>query len=192
MVHLKRYSKKFTALEKEFMDMALNPNKLTQLWEILDANGNGIVSLAELDRVIVFKYPQLNNKKALMRAFKQTVVYEGNGDEYIQSDELPQLLVNLFYFNKLYAAFIDIDQDFDKRLDLREFLRGAKTLGLKMKKKQLKREFEEMDANSGGIVLFDEFCAWYTKKINPERLIATCTTKFADKFPRKYTDISKL
>jgi Ca2+-binding EF-hand superfamily protein len=92
MVHIKRYSKKFAKLEKEFMDMALNPNKLTQLWEILDVNGNGIVSLAELDRVIVFKYPQLNNKKALMRAFKQTVVYEGNGDEYIQADELPQLL----------------------------------------------------------------------------------------------------
>jgi Ca2+-binding EF-hand superfamily protein len=192
MVHLNRYSKKFAVLEKEFMELALNPSKLEQLWLILDANGNGIVSLAELDRVIVFKYPQLNNKKALMRAFKQTVVYEGNGDEYIQSDELPQLLSNLFYFNKLYAAFIDIDQDFDKRLDIQEFLKGAKKLGLKMKKKELKKEFEEMDANSGGIVLFDEFCAWYTKKTNPERLIATCTTKFAEKFPRKYTDISKL
>ena len=29
-----------------------------------------------------------------------------------------------------------------------------------------------MDANDGGVVLFDEFCVWYTKKINPEREIA--------------------
>ena len=42
-----------------------------------------------------------------------------------------------------------------------------------------------MDANGGGVVLFDEFCVWYTKKINPEREIATCTSQFVDKRSRK-------
>ena len=55
---------------------------------------------------------------------------------------------------------------------------GAKKLGLKLSRKQAAAEFAEMDANDGGVVLFDEFCVWYTKKINPEREIATSTNQF--------------
>ena len=105
----------------------------------------------------------------------------GNGDAWVEPKELPQLLLNLFYFNKLYAAFIDIDRDFDRRLDKNEFYQGAKKLGLKLKRKQADAAFEEMDTNNGGVVLFDEFCVWYTKKINPDREIATCTSQFLEK-----------
>lgn len=182
MPNLKKYNKKFRDLEKEVMDMAKDPYRLNEFWEILDVNGNGKVSLAEIDKLMVYSYPKLNNKKALMRAYKQTCLMDGgDGDAWVEPAELPQLLVNLFYFNKLYAAFIDIDRDFDRRLDINEFIQGAKKLGLRMKKRDLKKEFAAMDANDGGVVLFDEFCVWYTGKINPEREIATCTSQFVDK-----------
>jgi hypothetical protein len=180
--NLKKYNKKFRKLEKEVMEMAKDPYRLNEFWSILDINGNGKVSLAEIDKLMVYSYPKLNNKKALMRAYKQTCLMDGgDGDAWVEPHELPQLLVNLFYFNKLYAAFIDIDRDFDRRLDKNEFYLGAKKLGLKLKRKAANKEFEEMDANDGGVVLFDEFCVWYTKKINPEREIATCTIQFVDK-----------
>ena len=60
-------------------------------------------------------------------------------------------------------------------------------MGLKLKRKEANAEFEEMDANGGGVVLFDEFCVWYTEKINPEREIAT-SGQFVEKrkpIPRK-------
>lgn len=178
---LKRY-KKFDKIEKVFINMAQDPEKLNRFWEILDVNGNNIVSLAEIDKLVVYTYPVLNNKKALMRAYKQTCLKDGgNGNAWVEPRELPQLLVNLIYFNKLYAAFKDMDSDRDNRLDLKEFMVGAKKVGVRMKKKALKKEFEIMDANGGGIVLFDEFCVWYTKKINPEREIADCTSKFVNK-----------
>ena len=138
-----------------------------------------MVSLAEIDKLIVYSYPKLNNKKALMRAYKQTCLYDGgDGDPWIEPKELPQLLINLLYFNKLYTAFIDIDRDYDRRLDFNEFRKGAKKIGLKLKKREAQLEFKKMDANDGGVVLFDEFCVWYTKKINPEREIADCTSQF--------------
>lgn len=182
---LKKFDKKFRKVEAKFKEMINDPELLNRFWEVLDVNGNNIVSLAEIDKLIVYSYPELDNKKALMRAYKQTCLKDGgNGDEWIQPEELPQLLANLLYFNKLYAAFISIDKDFDRRLDLYEFKLGAKKLKLKLSKKKLEREFKLMDANGGGIVLFDEFCVWYTKKVNPERDIADCTSKFVKKRPK--------
>ena len=66
MPNLKRF-KKFDKLEKKFMEMSKDPARLNEFWEILDMNGNNKVSLAEIDKLVVYSYPQLNNKKALMR-----------------------------------------------------------------------------------------------------------------------------
>jgi hypothetical protein len=55
------------------------------MWRQLDNNGNGVVSLAELDRWLVWKMPLLNNKAALIRAFKFTLAREngGDGDDWV-------------------------------------------------------------------------------------------------------------
>lgn len=183
---LKKFSKKFKAIEADFEAMVKDPKRLDQFWDILDVNGNNLVSLAEIDKLVVYTYPILNNKKALMRAYKQTCLKDGgDGDAWVEPKELPQLLQNLIYFNKLYAAFISIDQDFDRRLDIDEFKKGAKKLKMKLSKSQLKKEFNAMDANGGGVVLFDEFCVWYTKKVTPEREIADCTSQFIEKRKKK-------
>jgi Ca2+-binding EF-hand superfamily protein len=183
---LKRYKKKFSEVEKEFTELTHDPVRLNEFWEILDVNGNNLVSLAEIDKLVMYTHPRLNNKKALMRAYKQTCLKDGgNGNAWVEPHELPQLLMNLIYFNKLYAAFIDIDRDYDRRLDYNEFKLGVKKLGMKLSKKQIQEEFKLMDANDGGIVLFDEFCVWYTKKVNPEREIATCTSQFVKKRPSR-------
>ena len=60
---------------------------MDKLWQALDVNGNGIVSLAEVDRFIVNAFPLLNNKPALMRAFVCTTKKEGNGDDWVQRHE---------------------------------------------------------------------------------------------------------
>ena len=55
---------------------------------------------------MVYSYPNLIITK-LMRAYKQTCLMDGgDGDAWVEPHELSQLLVNLFYFNKLYAALL--------------------------------------------------------------------------------------
>ena len=143
---------------------------------------------------MVEKFPLLNNKPALMRAYKRTISREGggDGDDWVvrakakggatawhtdaiwsltgvsmvqERDEFANLLVNLFYFNKLWKAFDAIDHDDDRRLDFAEFQKGLKHIGLKLPAAEAKAEFAAMDKNGGGVVLFDGGCA----RIGPGR-----------------------
>merc|ERR1712086_260937 len=160
--------------------------RMAELWDVMDFNDNQIVSLAEIDKLMVQRYPLLNHKPALMRAYKQTCLKEGgDGDAWVEPGEFPQLLLNLFYFNKLYQCFEQVDDDNDRRLDLKEFIAGLDRLGMSMSDKKAQAEFEDMDTNDGGIVLFDEFCIRYTKKVSPEREIVDSTSQFVDARKKK-------
>merc|ERR1712183_251834 len=77
------------------------------------------------------------------------------------------LLPNLLYFNKVFHAFDGIDTDGDKRLDFDEFRKGLHFVGLVLTKKEAQAEFEKIDKNGGGIVLFDEFCTWAAEQEVP-------------------------
>ena len=52
-------------------------------------------------RIVVQKFPLLNNKFALMRAYKYTTMQEGDKDAWVEKTEFRSLLKNLFYFNKV-------------------------------------------------------------------------------------------
>ena len=85
----------FDALEAKFVGVAKDPTKLKILWARMDSNGNGSISLAEIDKLVEQRYPLLNNKPALMRAYKQTCLKDGgDGDAFIQRHEFPMLLVS--------------------------------------------------------------------------------------------------
>merc|ERR1740138_1037430 len=103
---------------------------LKQLWKKLDYNGNNIVSLAEIDKMVVElvsggTWPAwLNNKPALMRAYKKTCLKDGDGDDWVEKKEFHALLLNIFWFNRLWQVFEAIDSDNDRRVDAREFMGG--------------------------------------------------------------------
>merc|ERR1712166_29079 len=171
----------FDELESEIMAIAKDPAKMRELWDVMDFNDNQIISLAEIDKLMVQDYPLLNHKPALMRAYKQTCLKEGgDGDAWVEPDEFPQLLLNLFYFNKLFQCFEQVDTDDDRRMDEKEFMQGIDDLGMSLSDDEAKASFDEMDSNDGGIVLFDEFCIWYTKLVAPEREIVDSTSQFVD------------
>ncbi|CAJ1407825.1 unnamed protein product [Effrenium voratum] len=161
----------FDKLEKEFKDMlkANDQAKLAKLWKRLDFNGNHIVSLSEVDKMVTEQFPLLNHKPALMRAFKATL-REGNGDDWVQKHEFKMLLGNLFYFNKLFWLFDQVDEDHDRRMTLKEFQWCMSVCGIKLSKAKLEAEFKKIDVNGGGIILFDEFCRYFTDRHCPEAM----------------------
>lgn len=87
----------------------------------------------------------------------------GDGDAWVEKKEFKALLANLFYFNKLFAVFDDIDTGDDRRIDFGEFVRGANRLGMKLSIKDAEAAFDTIDTNDGGQILFDEFCRWVRK-----------------------------
>jgi Ca2+-binding EF-hand superfamily protein len=60
--------------------------KALELFDQLDENASGKMSIAELDKGGIMLYPALNNKPALMRAFKAT---DGSGNGFIDRQEFP-------------------------------------------------------------------------------------------------------
>ena len=133
-----------------------------QLWSVLDANGNGIVSLAEIDNLAVYTYPILNHKPALMRAYKKTTANStlGSSDEFVHKEDFAELIKNLFWYNRIYYTFHQIDADNDHRLSRDEFVCAFSILQLSASFKAT-AVFDSIDTNQGGVILFDEFCAWF-------------------------------
>lgn len=149
-------------------------SNLKSLWRRLDFNGNNIVSLAEIDKLVVEMveggtWPAwLNNKPALMRAYKKTILKDGDGDDWVEKHEFHALLLNIFWFNKLWQVFSHIDTGADRRIDLREFQAGMSQLGVHLTDAESVQEFNKIDGNHGGQVLFVEFCAYIRQRVNPD------------------------
>jgi len=161
----------FDELEGKFKAFVKDNKLLRDAWHRIDFNGNNIVSLAEIDKWVVEAYPLLNHKPALMRAYKATIK-AGDGDDWVDKKEFKSLLGNLFYFNKLFWLFSNVDGDSDRRLDYAEFKQCLILAGAKMSEAEMRQDFARVDRNGGGIILFDEFCLYFTKKACPECLSA--------------------
>ncbi|KAL2611349.1 hypothetical protein R1flu_023041 [Riccia fluitans] len=145
--------------------------KRSKLFSEFDPNGNGFLSLAEVDRGIcdVLQLEGLFNcKPAILRAFQASKgVAKSNsklGDDYVERSEFRLLMVYLRQYFELYEMFKKLDTSHDRRVDLDEFKAALPLLeswGVKIS--DAEAEFEKIDANSGGSILFDEFADWALK-----------------------------
>ena len=138
----------------------------------MDINGNGHASLAEVDKALrdVLQIEDIFDcKPAIMRAFQaaKKVVKTKNpyGDDYIQFREFRILLYFLRQYFEFYQAFDRVDQDDDRRIDRDEFIQSLPQLEMWVGKiDDPDAEFDSIDTNGGGIILFDEFCEWAWRK----------------------------
>lgn len=166
----------FDDLEKKIKDMLKDQTEIRKMWDSIDFNGNGKVSLAEIDKFAVDSYPLLNHKPALMRAYKKTLKdgeekYHMQGDNsFVEKKEFKMLIGNLFYFNKLFWLFDSVDEDKDRRMTFDEFKKCMTLAGSKVSEAIAQREFKKIDKNGGGIILFDEFCSYFVQKECPEAM----------------------
>jgi len=146
--------------------MAAQPKKdeasVRAAFKQFDVNNNNVLSLAEIDKAVQHLYPSLfSDKRALMRAYKAADV---NKDGLVNFGEFHHLVDLLFYFNELGKEFAVLDKDHDHRISLQEFIKGHAILGLHLSEADAKQEFQKIDTNHGGYILFDEFCTYMAKK----------------------------
>lgn len=147
--------------------------KRSELFDLFDPNGNGYLSLAEVDKGIrdILQLDDIfNAKPAIMRAFQASKNYvpdNGYGPDYVQRKEFRILLQYLRHYFELWVMFETIDQEEDRRVDLEEFTAALPKLsawGILIEEGEAEQVFSTIDSNDGGQVLFAEFCTWAIKQ----------------------------
>ena len=109
--------------------------KRQAIWGGIDVNGNGYLSLAEVDKGMrdVVRLPALFAlKPVLMRAFTaaKTMVKAKSihGDDYVTKAEFRFLLKFLRQYYEYWVAFDKIDTDDDRRVSHAEFVQAKPML----------------------------------------------------------------
>lgn len=137
------------------------------LFRKFDPNGNGYLSLAEVDQAVVnvLKLGKLFPKCVIIRAFNAAKVTDTTGknknDDYVEASEFRGLLLYLRQYLELWVMFQEIDGSGDGRIDKDEF--GQATMLLArwgVKVDDPSAVFAEIDYDQGGMILFDEFAHW--------------------------------
>ena len=142
-----------------------------RLFKNADVNGNGYLSMAEVDKVILQEIGSADlasAKPVITRAFNAAkALGAGNSPDYVEKSEFRLLLVYLRQYFELYVAYNRLDTSDDRRLSLPEFREGVQLLaqwGIDIPEQDIESEFASIDTNHGGIILFDEFCDWALRK----------------------------
>jgi len=149
--------------------------KRSEIFNNFDPNGNGYLSLAEVDkgcRDVLGIYEIFECKKVIMRAFQAARKVHnkksGSGssnDDYIERAEFRLLLVYLAKYFEVWQMFDAIDSGNDSRISLEEFKTALpQILAWGVKIDDPNAAFAEIDLNGGGQVLFDEFADWAINK----------------------------
>ena len=143
-----------------------------ELWKSIDVNGNGYVSLAEVDKGLrdnLQCYQVFDCKPVIIRAFNAAKGSVKNakthGADYVDRSEFRLLLAYLRQYFEYYQAFCRVDETDDHRINRAEFVKAAP----KIEKwvgpiADPDATFDQIDSNGGGVILFDEFVAWAIKK----------------------------
>ena len=145
-----------------------------ELWKGFDMNGNGLLSLAEVDKglrdVLCLGDNLFRAKKAIMSAFKaakNAVKKKGQHDaDYVNRCEFRLLLKYLWEYFAIYNAFMTLEEDGDLRLSKDEFTKNKD----KIEKivghiSNPDAEWNKMKIGVNGHVLFSDFAEWSYSKL---------------------------
>merc|ERR1711902_240609 len=141
-----------------------------------DPNGNGYSSLAEVDKGMrdVLQSDELFDcKQAVNRAFhfakNKSQGESKHGDDLLEFREFRLFLQTLRQFFEYYQAFARIDTGDDNRVSKEEFCSDKIKSSIETwvgEIEDMEAEFEKIDTNSGGQILFTEFVDWALEKIS--------------------------
>jgi hypothetical protein len=143
--------------------------KRDELWNGFDINGNGLLSLAEVDKglrdVLQLGDNLFRAKKAIIRAFtkaKGAVPKKRTySADYVDRCEFRLLLKYLWEYFLLYNAFMALEEDGDLRLSKEEFVANKHLIeGIIGPVTDVDNDWKKMKPGPNGHVLFENFCNW--------------------------------
>lgn len=150
--------------------------KRSEIFDQFDPNGNGYLSLAEVDkgcRDVLELYEIFDCKKVIMRAFQAAKQANNinasernkHGPDFVEKIEFRLFLLYLRMYFEVWQMFDQIDDGNDGRINMDEFKTAVPKIeswGVSIDDPEA--TFAGIDSNEGGQLLFDEFADWAIKK----------------------------
>ena len=173
-----------------------------RLFRKMDDNNSGSLTYNETEEGMRREYMQLNTlinakrngNQILKRAYKAAdkALKGEKSDGLVTRHEFRLFTEYIEFFANLWDAFEEVDKNGDGKLNCREFQDGFVLIEPEttLTPEELEMEFNYVDADKGGVITFDEFCAWMarrkredapkiharqTKKIHDLELVLSCT-----------------
>ena len=95
----------------------------------------------------------------------QKGILDYNRNGFVSLKEFKNLWKYIVFFNKLWERFEEIDYDHDRRITFQEFKDMSGSLfDTKLSEKEARYCFDLIDVNNGGMILFNEFCAFMVRR----------------------------
>jgi Ca2+-binding EF-hand superfamily protein len=158
------------ALEETFVrGLLADENRVRDLWREIDPESDERVPLEDVQQLLLGRWPELARKDALARAYQTSCsspddVSDAEGweddDAWLVSADFAPLMAHVYYFNRLWAVFDDIDVGRDREIGFGEFVRALARLKMDRPVSEAEATFDRLDRNSGGRIKFDAFAAW--------------------------------
>eukprot|EP00457_Paulinella_chromatophora_P008693 gb/GEZN01008734.1/.p1 GENE.gb/GEZN01008734.1/~~gb/GEZN01008734.1/.p1 ORF type:complete len:337 (-),score=93.05 gb/GEZN01008734.1/:385-1368(-) len=143
-------------------DGKFSKKELDAVWRTFDFNGNGKLSLAEIDKAVKQSYPQFAaDARALQRAYRAA---DKDGSDYITRKEFGDLIRQLDRMQSFSRMFAKLDKNGDQRISKLEFEEGHTIAEVPAGKDDLEKEFMKLDVDGGGFILFAEFVEYMVNK----------------------------
>jgi len=144
------------------------------MWAAIDVNDNGYASLSEITRGVrdvIDSDDLFDSRPAINRAFhhcrKLAKSDREHGDDYLEFKEFRIFLRTLRQFFEYHQAFKRLDTGEDQRISKEEFTDDSvkKTIETWVGPvEDIEAEFDKIDSNGGGQILFSEFVDWALEK----------------------------
>ena len=121
------------------------------------ATGDEFLSPAEVGRAIDELWPQLNHRKVVALAFSAA---DTAGDKLIDRRAFKRLLQHVVFLNDRAQVLETVNSRTNGRITGGEFRKVLPLLGISIRQTQANDEFDALDEDDAGFILFDELCEW--------------------------------
>jgi len=150
-IELKRVKSK--ALERVSM---VSEEDGMKVFDNLDENSFGKLPIEKLDQGVTMLWRKLENKPAIMAAYKAT---DSSEEGFIKRSDFGYFLSFVYYHNNLWPLFDIVGGGSDRSISRDQFLKVSPKLNID----NPLMVFKNIDIKKLGIILFDELCDYMAK-----------------------------
>jgi Ca2+-binding EF-hand superfamily protein len=153
----------------------LSRAQLEKVFDDIDGNKNGRLSLAELDLACIRLWPQWNEKAAIRRAYK---LADTKRDGLLTKNEFVNFAKYLPRYVTLLRKMREADTNGDRYLTVDELIKGKRLFGLhKWSDERLRAAFAMVDRDGSGKLGLEELCMFIAQS-EGDTLMSRSTNEF--------------